>query len=51
MKEKLDQEMKQKQEIQNQLKANEEALNSELESKKKLENYLSELETKLVKGG
>ena len=48
---KLEQEKKEKDKIQNELVAREEALAAEQDSKKKLEDYLKDLETKLVTGG
>ena len=51
MLEKLDQEKKEKEDIENKLKENEAALNEEMKNKQNLEKYLLELETKLVTGG
>ena len=51
LQDKLEQEKKEKDKIQNELVAREEALAAEQDSKKKLEDYLKDLETKLVTGG
>ena len=47
----LEEEKKEKDKIQNELKANEQALVNEQDQKKKLETVLADLQTKLVTGG